>query len=55
VVVFELEAYPETKALSKANLLILMGRFSSTVKVARYIGASQAFVWGKLSSRIDQT
>lgn len=52
MVIFELEAYPEPKALLKADLLVLMKRFSSTVKVSSHIGASQAFVWEKLKGRI---
>jgi hypothetical protein len=48
VVIFEFEAYPEPKALSKAELKGLMTIWRSTVKVAKHIGASQAFVWLKL-------
>lgn len=50
VVIFELEAYPEPKVLSVRDLEGLMRVFGSTVKVAKYIGASQAFVWGQLKS-----
>ncbi|QLY25770.1 hypothetical protein [Bdellovibrio sp. KM01] len=48
VVIFELEAYPEPKALSVGALKELMAVLGSTVKVAKHIGASQAFVWDKL-------
>lgn len=48
VVCFELEAYPEPKVLSKADLVTLMKVFRSTVKVAKRVEASQAFVWSKL-------
>jgi hypothetical protein len=51
VIVFELEAYPEPKALSRIELLALIKIFSSTVKVARHIGSSQAFVWEQLSTK----
>jgi len=48
VVCFELEAYPEPKVLAKTDLQTLMRDFRSTVKVAKHIGASQAFVWAQL-------
>jgi hypothetical protein len=48
---FELEAYPEPKALTKAELKTLMRTFRSTVKVTKYIGASQAFVWSQLQAQ----
>jgi len=48
VVIFELEAYPEPKSLPIGVLEQLMAVLGSTVKVAKYIGASQAFVWEKL-------
>lgn len=48
LVVFELEAWPEPKALSRDELQVLMKHFRSTIKVAKHIGASQAFVWSKL-------
>jgi len=35
-VCFELEVYPEPKALSKGDLQSLMRRFRSTVKVAKH-------------------
>jgi len=50
VVCFKLEAYSEPKALSKADLRNLMRDFRSTVKVAKHIGASQAFVCFQLST-----
>lgn len=48
VVCFELEVYPEPKALTTGDLKALMKEFRSTVKVAKHIGASQAFVWTAL-------
>ncbi|MGE0764592.1 MAG: hypothetical protein AB7N80_15055 [Bdellovibrionales bacterium] len=48
VVCFELEAYPEPKALSGENLKALSKRFRTTVAVAEHIGASQSFVSFKL-------
>jgi hypothetical protein len=48
VVVFEFEAYPEPKALSRSDLKVLMKRFKTTVAVAKYIGVSQSFVSFKL-------
>lgn len=48
VVIFELEAYPEPKALSCDDLKTLIKRFKTTVAVAKYIGASQSFVSFKL-------
>ena len=48
VVFFELEAYPEPKALSASDLEKVMRVFGSTVKVAKHIGASQAYVWQRL-------
>lgn len=50
VVCFELEAYPEPKVLTNGNLSVLMREFRSTVKVAKHIGASQAFVWAQINS-----
>lgn len=48
VIIFELEAWAEPKALSRLELMALMKEFNSTVKVAKHIGASQAFVWAKI-------
>lgn len=48
MVIFEVDAFPEPKALSKNELKLLMIEYRSSVKVAKRIGASQAFVWGKL-------
>jgi hypothetical protein len=49
-VCFELEAYLEPKVLTKTDLKALMGRFRSTVKVAKHVGASQAFVWSQIQT-----
>lgn len=49
MVIFELEAYPEPKMVSVGDLEALMRVFGSTVKVAKHIGASQAYVWQRLS------
>ena len=38
--------------LSKDELLILMKRFSSTVKAALHIDASQNFVWSRLTDQM---
>ncbi len=46
VVAFELEAWPEPKALQG-----LMKQFRSTIKAAKHIGVSQAIAWDKLSGR----
>jgi len=51
VVLFDLKAWPEPKAVSQDELRALMKQFKSTIKVAKQIGASQAFVWDKLSGR----
>lgn len=51
VICFELEAYPEPKVLQQSDLIGLMKQFKSTVKVAKNIGASQAFVWKQLRLR----
>lgn len=48
VVIFELEAYPEPKAVPVTDLEELMAVHGSTVKVAKHIGTSQAFVWQRL-------
>jgi hypothetical protein len=53
VVVFELEAWPEPKALSRVELKLLMKNFRSTIKVAKHIGASQAFVWAKIQKNSE--
>jgi hypothetical protein len=49
-VVFELEAYPEPKILTRCELKALMKKFGSTVRAAKLIGTSQAFVWVKLNN-----
>lgn len=51
VVVFELEAFPEPRALSRDDLRKLMIPLKTTVAVADYIGASQAFVWEQLHTK----
>ena len=53
MVVFELEVYPEPKALSYKEVIALWNRFKSTIKVAEYIGASQAFVWAKIKIKSE--
>jgi len=44
VLVAELEAWPEPKALAPSALRALMGRFGGSHGAARIIGASEAFV-----------
>ncbi len=48
VVVFEFEAFPEPRALSRYDLQKLMTQLKTTVAVAKYVGASPVFVWEKL-------
>ena len=43
MVIFELEAYPEAKALSSGELRALYKRLKSFYEVAEVIGASEAF------------
>jgi hypothetical protein len=54
VIVFELEAYPEPKVLVNGELTTLLQRFTTTVAVAKFVGASQAFVWEKLNPYRNQ-
>ncbi len=49
VIVFELEAYPEPKVLLREELKELLDRLGTTVGIAKFIGASQAFVWERLN------
>jgi len=44
VVIFEFEAYPEPKILTKIELRRLMRLHGTTVAVGRHVGASQQFV-----------
>ncbi len=48
MIVFELDAWPEPKALGRNDIQALMKRFKTTVTVAQVIGVSQSFVSFKL-------
>ncbi len=48
-VVFEIEAFPEPKCLSGADLAALYEKFRSTIKLADHVGASQSFVAERLN------
>jgi hypothetical protein len=51
VVIFDLEAYPEPKILSRAELKHLMRSYGTTVAVAKFVGCSQSHVSERLNSR----
>jgi hypothetical protein len=47
-VTFELEAYPEPKILTSAELKRLLDIFGTTVAVSKFLGCSQSFVSERL-------
>jgi hypothetical protein len=53
-VIFDLDAYPEPKILSSAEIKKLVALYGSTTAVARFLGCSQSFVSERLNQKINK-
>jgi hypothetical protein len=47
VIIFDFEAYPEPKILTRQEIRALIRRFGTTVKTAKFLTVSQSFVWDR--------